>query len=222
MQRSFSFLPQTLGAIEAALSQARLARFLPEAGGDRQRAIRLYIWNIRLCEAFYLPTQLAEVCARNAIVKPVARRFTNDWHASPAFRAILPPRLMLELDRVVDEEQRTKRGLFTVDHVVAGLSFGFWLNLLTAGYDKQLWLNGVRVSFPYFPGPLGRQDLYDRLDRMRRWRNRIAHHNAIFDKNPRAELVNTLDIIGWVCPETRWLAAELTNVEQVLGRKPRP
>ena len=49
------------------MSPARLDRFVPAARGDRNHALRLYIWNARLCEKFYLPIQLAEVTMRNAI-----------------------------------------------------------------------------------------------------------------------------------------------------------
>lgn len=221
MQHPFSCLPATLNAIEATLSPARLARYLPEARGNKHLALRLYVWNARLCEAFYLPTQLAEVAARNAIHRSVERRFTATWYANPAFHSILRPRLKEELDKVAADEQRARGHLFTVNHVVAGLSFGFWLNLLTSSYTNQLWANGLRSSFPALPRHIGRQALYDRLDQLRKFRNKIAHHYAIFDKNPRAELANTMSIIEWICPETHWFATELSTVVQVLSRKPR-
>jgi hypothetical protein len=58
MQYLFSCLPNTYDGIEETLSHARLARYLPAAraaNGDHHLALRLYIWNSRLCEAMYLP-----------------------------------------------------------------------------------------------------------------------------------------------------------------------
>lgn len=221
MQHPFSCVPRTLLAIEAAISPARLARYLPEARGDKQRAVRLYVWNARLCEAFYLPLQLAEVCVRNAIHKTVERRFSASWFGQESFKAILPPRLAEELARVASETRKTMGPAHTADHVVAGLTFGFWLNLLTRSYVNHLWLNGLGQSFPRLPKSAGRQELYNCLDRMRMWRNKIAHHDTIFDRNPRAEIANILQIVDWVCADTHWFATELASVVQVLSRKPR-
>jgi len=197
-----------------------LARYLPEAKGNRHLALRLYIWNARLCESFYLPIQLAEVAARNAIHKPVERRFRADWYVSAGFEAILPPKLKDELKKVVSDERRGRGSQFTVNHVVAGLSFGFWLNLLTSSYDKHLWANGLRGSFPRLPRSVDRQQLHERLDQLRRFRNKIAHHYAIFDKSPRAELQNAMQILDWICADSHWLAGELAGVVRVLSNKP--
>lgn len=209
-----------MAAFESAISPARLARYLPEAKQNKHLALRLYVWNSRLCEAFYLPTQVAEVATRNAIHKPIVRRFGLSWFDSIAFKNILPPRLVAELEKIVTEERAARRATFSEDHVVAGLSFGFWQNLMTQAYDNHLWANGVRNSFPHLPRAEDRQTIYDALDQLRRFRNKIAHHYAIFDRGPRAELQNTTKIIGWICGDTRWLVDELTNVVRVLSRKP--
>jgi hypothetical protein len=221
MQRPFSCVPATLTAIEATISPARLARYLPEAKGNKHLAIRLYVWNARLCEAFYLPTQLAEVAARNAIHKPVERRFTAKWYDVVGFKALLPPRLEAELRKVVADERWARRAAFSANHVIAGLSFGFWLNLLTTSYEKHFWATGLQKSFPHLPGAIDQEELYKRLDRLRNWRNKIAHHYAIFDRHPKDELANTSEIISWICPETHWFANELSTVQNVLSRKPR-
>jgi len=221
MQHPFSCIPDVLSAIEATISPARLARFIHEAKGDKHLALRLLVWNARLCESFYIPTQFAEVSARNAIQRSVGLRFGATWYESAGFVNILPLRLQDELDRVVKEEKGARGITFTPDHVVAGLSFGFWLNLLTSRYDKQLWMNGMRRSFPHLPRQHRRDDVYKTLDQLRRFRNKIAHHSAIFDKNPRAEHANAIEIIGWICPQTQWLTSELSDVMRVLGRKPR-
>lgn len=78
MQEPFSCIADTLDAIEATISPARLKRYIPTAKGDRQLALRLYLWNVRICEAFYFPLQTAEIAARNAIKKPVEKGLEID------------------------------------------------------------------------------------------------------------------------------------------------
>ena len=67
MQLTFSCTPSALKNIEGTISPARLGRYAGSAGVDKQKALQLYVWNARLCEAFYLPIQLCEVAIRNAI-----------------------------------------------------------------------------------------------------------------------------------------------------------
>src|SRR3546814_3966591 len=69
--------------------------------------------------------------------------------------------------------------------------------------------------------PISRQYAYDRLNQLRLFRNKIAHHYAIFDKAPRAEFSNALAVIGWICPHTHWLVTEIANVERMLSRRPK-
>jgi len=219
MQHAFSCLPHTLNAIEQAMSPARFKRFLPAAKGNRLLALRLYLWNSRLCEAFYLPTQLAEVTTRNAIHKPLIKRFSATWYENTGFINVLPPRYQTEIKDVVREQKKARGTLFTADHVIGALSFGFWCNLLTASYEHHLWAVGVIQAFPGSRG-LTRQDIWNRVDRLRRFRNKIAHHYAIFDFPLSDELANTGEVIGLVCQHTQWFINEIAHVQRTLSRKP--
>lgn len=221
MQYPFSCVPPVMGAIETALSPARLNRFMPAAGGDRALALRLHVWNARLCEAFYLPTQLAEVSTRNALHSAVAARYGKDWHAEAAFLSNLPNRLLDELQNVIARERSKRKQGFTADHVVAGLSFGFWVHLVSKSFDHLLWKRGVAAAFPHVPRGTTRVDVHGRLNGLRNWRNLIAHHYAVFDRSPMAEFQNIVGIIRWICPDTGWFAHELSNVPRVLNQRPR-
>src|SRR3546814_9403474 len=178
MQYPFSCLPDALSAIEATLAPARLARYLPEAKGDKHLALRLYIWNARLCEAFYIPTQFAEVAVRNAVHKPVRSRFGEEWYQGTSFKSLLPKHHQEELAAVVEAEKRSRGGAFTGNHVIAGLSFGFWLNLLTSRYEKHLWQTGLQKSFPLIPSRTTRQYAYDRLNQLSLFRNKRSEEHT--------------------------------------------
>ncbi len=48
----FSYTEETLEEIAGALSHERLHPYLDAAGGDRERALRLYLWNTAVSAAF--------------------------------------------------------------------------------------------------------------------------------------------------------------------------
>lgn len=221
LQPLFSCLPLVLAQIEAAIAPARLARFSSATAGDKHFALRLYLWNARLCQEFYFPLQTAEVLIRNAIASRVTSRFGEDWHDSPAFRAILVEKYADELCWLVAEEKRERGGAFSVDHVVSGLSFGFWVSLLTSRYAAHLWANGIHCAFASAPASLGRDEAHQKIDRLRDFRNKVAHHYAIFDRKPAKHIARIEEVVGWISPECLWLIRQTANVPAVINQRPR-
>lgn len=220
MQYPFSCLPHVFANIEKTMSSARLARYLPAANNDKHLALRLYVWNARLCEEFYLPLQMVEVSFRNGINRRLQTVFQQNWPSEQRLKAILPNRHKDELAEVIGSEKAKRGAGLTVDHIVAGLSFGFWLHLMTTGPRHVLWKYGYKEAFPQIPSTISREDLYDRLDKFRRFRNSVMHHYAIFDKNPTSEWQNIQLLSGWMCPESHWLLRELSNPAAALQRRP--
>jgi hypothetical protein len=221
MQYPFSIMPTRLASIERTLSPARLGRYLPAANGDKQLALRLYLWNARLCEALYLPMQFAEIAARNAIKIPVEKRFGPDWYLNHKFINILPKRMKDELAQAEKQERKKRGTALNQDHIVASLSFGFWVALMTSAYDKHLWVNGVKTSFPSAAPKDDRHAIYLMLDAMRKFRNDAAHHVAIFDRHPQREFQNALKITKLICDDTHWLSSETARVGQVISDRPK-
>lgn len=210
-----------MGAVEHALSLPRLGRYILAAGGDRHLALRLYVWNTRICQEMYLPAQFAEVCIRNALSRALQTRYGPKWFQAGPLICILPDRLKEELKNVLREEQMRRGACFCPDHVVAGLRFGFWVHLLTKHFDHILWKEGFSVSFAYAPKSISRADLHSRTDQLRNFRNRIAHYNAVFDRKPTLEFQNMMDLVGWISPDTLWLMHQLTNPARVIGQRPK-
>lgn len=62
--------------VEQSLSAARMAPYLRAAGGNRDVAGRLYVWNARAASAFHLPLQIAEVGLRNRVDRALRARFS--------------------------------------------------------------------------------------------------------------------------------------------------
>lgn len=221
MQYPFSCSPATYSAIESSLSAPRLSRYLPAANGDKHFAFRLYVWNARICEDFYLPTQITEVAIRNAVHKALMRRYGVDWDQRGDFLCTLPKRLTEALSDARDSERNQQGTRLTINHLVSSLSFGFWVHLTTQDYGHLIWKQGVRAEFPNFPKKGKLFELHAALDRFRMFRNRVAHHNAVFDKSPTAELRRMQEIVGWICPETLWVMNELSNVSRTINQRPK-
>ncbi|MFM8747757.1 MAG: hypothetical protein ACKOED_13990 [Aestuariivirga sp.] len=220
MQYQFSCISSTYIEIEKTISVQRIGRYFAEAKGDKNRALRLYVWNASICESFYLPNQLLEVAIRNRLHVVLAAHFGQNWHVNNSFVSPLPNRLQTGITNAIRDCTRDHGAGMTINHIVGSLSLGFWNHLLTSNFDTILWSNGMTAAFPYVPNGMSRQNIYDRVDQFRNWRNRIAHHGAIFDKRPMRELKNIQEIMSWVCPHTLWFMNEINSVHRVLGRKP--
>lgn len=220
MQLTFSCVPPTYGGIAHSLSDARLRRYLGDADGDKHHALRLYVWNGRLCESLYLPVQICEVALRNTIHNAVRSKHGDNWHTRGSFTCTLPDRLREELSNVIRVEVNAYGRNMTVDHLISGLSFGFWLNLMTKKYEGVFWPNAFPICFPRKPPAVTRQEIYDRADRLRILRNRLAHHKPIFDRSPSAEFQNILTLVSWVCDETHWFIKTISNVAQTVNARP--
>lgn len=203
-----------LVAILRAVHDDRIDRFLPAAEGSREDAFLLYCWNCSLCEAFYLPLHFAEISVRNAINSHLIQRLGAEWYENRALIGSLDPKRQSDLSDLLDSERARHGAKLTCHHLVSELSFGFWQHLLTKRFQRIVWARGVHTAFPNLPEAMDRQDVFDRVETVRKWRNRIAHHKPIFDKGPTAKLQDTLELIHWVCAD---VAKWVTSASRVTG-----
>jgi hypothetical protein len=208
-------------SIEAALKPARLGRYMPAAGYDREQAIKIYLWNCELSEAFQFPLHIAEVVCRNSIQKTLQVRLPNPWYEQTEFTRLLDPKQRDHLKAVVGEEREQHEKRMSDDHIVSSVQFGFWDHLTTKRFARTLWLRGIKHNFPNaYARNLTLADVNELIQRVRRWRNRIAHHRAIFDKDPARKYEETVRLIEWTCKDTADWVRALSTVEDALARSP--
>ena len=196
--------PAVLEAVQASLSPERFATYLAAVGGDRAQALRLYTWNTALSSAFYGPLQGLEVAVRNAMHRELTDRHGVAWYDNP--NAGLDAGA---LDRVRAAKVELRRGGYAADssHLVAALPFGFWVSLVGRGgraailtapkrnYEMTLWRPALHRAFPN--ARLRRADGHRRLDYLRTFRNRIAHHEPVFARHLIADHDSVLLTAGW-------------------------
>jgi hypothetical protein len=211
----------SLPFLEYSLSSGRLDRYMISANNDRLLALKLYVWNANVCEAFYVPLKFAEVITRNAVLPTITAKYGQNWYLKRAFTGQLMPEPEAQLNRAIRDEAKQHGPAMTGAHVASGLNFGFWDHLTTKRYDHLLWKNGIHQSFPNAPPAAKREDLRNKIERVRLWRNRIAHYKSIFDKNPVQKHNEILELIGWVCQPTRDFVKTLSRVTKVIGDRPK-
>jgi hypothetical protein len=176
-----------------------------------------YLLNLALCESLYSPLQLCEVALRNSLHAHLSARCGRpDWYDSAGFS--LTPWAVEEVAKAKAKITKSNREV-TSGRVVAELHFGFWTSLFEAHYTQcgGYLPTGIKAVFPYLPKSLhSPKGIKSALDRIRALRNRVFHHERIVhftDLDAQHTLI--LDVIGWIRPELRQLAAALDRFTTV-------
>lgn len=214
----YSFDPVRLGNIEKAISAPRLSRYVVMAGGDLEKAIQLHSWNTKLGSSLHLPLQLFELLFRNTLDATLAARFGNDWYDAKYNH--FDPKSQKQIDAAKDQLFNQGRPL-NPPCVVAQFSFGFWLNMLTRKHETRFWVAAVYSSFPHAPRPLDRRRIHDSVDKIRLLRNRIAHHEPIYQRNLEQDLNHVVTVSRWMCPDTAdWIESFRGELLLTIASKP--
>jgi len=206
--------------IRDRLSGPRLARY-EQATGDVDAAIELYLWNARIGAAFFESLHLLEVGLRNAMHDHLQAWITV---ASPAHGQLpwyrdqhvrLTPR---SRERIKEARARaTVNGRAELPgRVVAELSFGFWWSLLADHYDHILWAPCLRHAFIH----VRRRRLHAELDTVIKFRNRIAHHEPVYDRNLHDDWRRLLDISARLSPRFAAWIDDSSRVPHTLSERP--
>src|SRR5215470_14728240 len=204
------------GWIYGALSLPRLAPYLRAANGDSGVAMRLYWWNIEVYGALYGPLHCLEVGLRNALHERLEEHLGRAewWAAAPLTAA--GSRMVAD---VVDKLRNRGAVHVSADDVVAGLSFGFWVALLSRGaaYDRSFWVPALHKAFPGYSGSRAR--LHEGLLTMVLLRNRIMHHEPVHHRDLAADHRKLYRILGYLSVELLLAAKEFDRVPEVLARR---
>jgi hypothetical protein len=212
-----------IGLLRARVAPARFDRYLIDANGDDVLALRLYEWNIRLSSAFHETLGQFEVLLRNALdtqLQSWHRKLPGGdgrWYLDKA-RMPLQPK---QWDQVASARRLARQGARQETHgkVVAELTFGFWRFLLDARYQPTLWAPVLRHAFPYLR-PRVRKAVYDPTERLNGLRNRIAHHEPIYDLPLDDRLRELLAVAGYICPTSAAWIWSTSPVEAALASRP--
>ncbi|SDN24752.1 hypothetical protein [Vreelandella arcis] len=179
---------EQIQAIRTALTPARMSTYEKAANsreGDDPSALNLYVWNAQLSGAFMAPLHICEVVVRNAISDALEEKYGQRWPWSSGFEQSLPSPPVGYNPR--QDLFNARRGAHTAGKVIPELKFAFWQRMFTRRHDHRLWNAHLTRILPVLDATKSvqelRQDLYEDLEAIRRLRNRIAHHEPIFNRN---------------------------------------
>ena len=219
MQVLFEPDEPTFPRVEAAMYAGRIDRYMGVAQKDRKLAFQHYLWNCSLSESFYFPLHMAEIVCRNGIHSALLARGKIDWYAQDTFLKLLDERHKRDLAEAISKEKIQHGSKFSNHHVVSAMTFGFWDHLTTKRFERYIWSKGINHSFPHAPNGKTFEDLHSLIEDVRRWRNRIAHHRAIFDKGPVRKHDAAIELIKWHCTDTaKWVAANSSVMRRIQSR----
>lgn len=198
------------------ITEQRFARYMLATGHNKKRALDLYIWNIRISEAFYPLLNVIEVSLRNIISAQLTSIYGGEWWENEDFlNQIRKGR------RVVKRAQENlqKYGNMSSGKLVAELNFGFWCNMLLPYHEDIFWRN-LREILPHLPHTIAYSTLFERNKKICDLRNRIFHHEPIFNRNISKDYSDIVEAIGWISPEKADWIKPHCRVMKILREKP--
>jgi hypothetical protein len=203
------------------LSEARLVKYIETASGSYDDALRLYEWNLQISGELFKVLSFVEVILRNSLASNFARnhkKHGGDGNWLMSGPVIKFPRQIESIERA--KSQLMARGAMpTLDCLIPELSFGFWRYLLTKRYADAYWPTVLSAAFPHVHSG-DRRTLFERVGRLHRLRNRIAHHEPIFGRRLDLDHRDCLLVLGAICPVTaRWVESQ-SRVPEVLAVRP--
>lgn len=205
---------EIIDKLKNSLSCERLSTYEQAVNKNTESALKLYVWNTQISAAFYVPLQGLEVTLRNVLHKQLTLKYhREDWYEIAPLDAKDKEKIQKAKETVLKQHGKTQ-----TPHVVAELSFGFWQTLLNKKYYQTLWIPALYKAFPNKPPKLS--TINENLFNLRLLRNRIAHHEPIFQRHLAKDYENLIQVISWICPETaQWIDGHNT-VNDVLRTRP--
>jgi hypothetical protein len=180
------------------LTPGRFAKYLRAAGGDPGLGLALCEWNAEIASAFLRDLGHLEVAVRNAYDRALRRHpdvVDGEWLTPGSCERLFPRHMSNDRDGDARDKNATPRsnvrsarrqsgfdqGVVPRGKAVAELMFGFWSYLTDDLHEKSLWVPALHTA--YAPGA-ERARLHAALSALRDFRNRVAHHESVFDRQP--------------------------------------
>lgn len=215
--------PTADAAIVNLLTPSRLAPYLHESQGDESKALQLYAWNASMAAACMETLAYVEVMLRNAVDRELALYAREDTRRIPWFMIpTITGSSHASITRSVDETRARLRGLSphrdSRDQIIAGLSFGFWPQLFGPKHE-DLWRAALNKAIPGADRHL-RKSVSAKLDRLRPFRNRLAHHDSLLAQDIMFHLEEMLTLVEWIEPDARRWLEKRERVSAVYRTRP--
>lgn len=203
--------------VHSVISAKRFQPFLEKCEGDRAAAERLCAWDGEAARALWSPVRDLEVSFRNAAHRQLAGKWGQAWWVARQPNSWGQGEIEAAREKLV-----RRRRPDSPDDIVAQLSFGFWVSLLSNGnrqgfYRTWYWSPSLQYLFPEYRGR--RDKLHDQFGRMQTLRNRIAHHERIFQRHLEEDYRTAMHLLRLVAPGLADQHDKYGQVPEVLARR---
>lgn len=216
-------MPQVdfFSSLAVGITEDRIAPYRASDEHSESGAYGTYAWNIALCESLYPALNCLEISLRNSIHSAALQEFgVEDWFKGRLHRNELETLTL----RYNELSSRSRQQSIGINELIGDLSLGFWVSLFRSRYEQVLWPKLLEPVFPHWDkGGRTRRNAYARLDRIRRLRNLVFHHGAIWHWTDLADQHRLiLETIGWISPAMLAATRLLDRFDSVYTRGSQP
>lgn len=213
------------------LSKPRYNRYLNATGNDIKRAKRLYNANIRLAQSIHPLLTQFEVALRNSLNIHLASYFgDSNWILTQKNgfmhdKSLSRSKYFLRKSVLKSERKLIQKGIpMTGGKIISDQAFGFWIALFLSHHYSLIGGQPIKV-FSNKPPSENRASLYNKLNEIRKFRNRVNHCEPICFKGANVdctvilEMRSTLyDLVYWMEPDLVPFLEDLDNVQNKVNR----
>ncbi|MDD2983497.1 MAG: hypothetical protein PHQ74_08915 [Crocinitomicaceae bacterium] len=199
------------------LSRPRYNRYLTATGNNRSRANRLYNANNRLAQAFHPILSQFEVVLRNSLNIVLASHFKDsDWIITQKTgfmrdNSLRNSHFFLRTCVQKSETKLTRRGIpVTNGKIIPDQTFGFWLAFFLSHHYSLVTGQSIHI-FPHKPASENRASIYDKLNEIKNFRNRVNHCEPLCFTAHNIDCSCALDIRDKLYDLVKWIDPNLVS-----------
>lgn len=211
--------------IRAAITPARLTAFDQAAltrCQSQNEAIELYEWNAEISSALLLPMHYFEVVLRNAVHDALSLAYQEQWPWDGSF--VSSVRMKVGKYKPKNDLQQTASRYHTTGKVIPEMKLAFWEQMFTNSYDDAVWKPYLGTVFPNLTLangiPNAARSVRNDIEKVRRIRNRVAHHEPIFSQNIQGVLDAIHSISAYRSTDVGAWVKNAHRVNTVLTQRP--
>lgn len=212
----------------SCLSAPRYHRYLTATSNNPARSKRLYHANIRLAQAFHPLLSQFEVVLRNTLNTVLTTHFgDSDWiiNQKTGFmsdRSLGQSKYYLRTCVQKCETKLMNRMIpVTSGKIVSDQTFGFWLAFFLPHHYTLVGGQPIQI-FPHKPAIENRAGIYQMLDDIRTFRNRMNHCEPLCFNGHTIDCTNALDIHAKIFKLLTWMNSDLVpffrSIDNVVPR----
>ncbi len=201
------------------ISPERLHPYMTHCLPDQETALELYRWNALASTAYWETLGHLEVALRNTLANRLAKRHRNkqrpgSWLDDRAGELDTNAKADIRKARRRIHEKGNRPG---EGQTISELSFGFWRFLLAKQYTN-LW-GSLSHGFPHAPDR-DRHTIEEPVIRLHKFRNRLAHHEPIWNKELTDRCQDIYTLLGYINPDMRQWVSRSCRISATLATCP--